>query len=130
MWAGRRQQDSLAVVKGRVSERHSRIKLTKGRSVVSFYLKVSFRFIYSIWCSDYIPSCAQRGLYGWVFANMPTLWEECFSKNIFIGGCPFGMTVGTQARWLVKTAVMRAGKNLKTKCILLHSNLHSWTLNK
>lgn len=27
-----------------------------------------------------------------------------------------GMTVGTQARWLVSTAVRRAGKNLKAEC--------------
>lgn len=26
------------------------------------------------------------------------------------------MTVGTQARWLVSTAVSKAGKNLKAKC--------------
>lgn len=43
---------------------------------------------------------------------MSTVCEECFSRNIRIGGWPFGMTVGTQARWFVKTAVRRAGKNL------------------
>lgn len=47
---------------------------------------------------------------------MSTLWEECFSRKIRIGGCPLGMTVGTQARWLVSTAVRRAGKNLKAEC--------------
>lgn len=120
MGAGIRQQDNLTDIKGQVIRETFRIKLTKERTIFSFCLQVSLKFINNIKCSDYIPSCAQRGLYGWVFANMSTLWEECFSKNIFIGGCPFGMTVGTQARWLVKTAVMRAGKNLKTKCMLLY----------
>lgn len=32
-----------------------------------------------------------------------------------MGGCPLGMTVGTQAKWLVRTAVSKAGKNLKAK---------------
>lgn len=44
---------------------------------------------------------------------MSTLWEECFSRKILIGGCPFGMTVGTQARWLVRMAVNSAGRNLE-----------------
>lgn len=48
---------------------------------------------------------------------MSTLWEECFSRKIRIGGWPFGMTVGTQARWLVRTAVSKAGKNLKERCL-------------
>lgn len=62
-----------------------------------------------------IPNCAHNGLYGWDLANMSTLCEECFSKKIRMGGCPFGMTVGTQARWFVKIAVRSAGKNLKRK---------------
>lgn len=33
-----------------------------------------------------------------------------------MGGWPLGMTVGTQAKWLVSTAVSKAGKNLKAKC--------------
>lgn len=49
-------------------------------------------------------------------ASMSTLCEECFSRKILIGGWPFGMTVGTQAKWLVRTAVSKAGKNLKAKC--------------
>lgn len=44
---------------------------------------------------------------------MSTLLEECFSRKILIGGCPLGMTVGTQARWLVRMAVNNAGRNLE-----------------
>lgn len=46
---------------------------------------------------------------------MSTLCEECFSRKIFMGGWPLGMTVGTQARWLVRTAVRSAGRNLKAR---------------
>lgn len=44
---------------------------------------------------------------------MSTLSEECFSRKILIGGCPLGITVGTQARWLVRMAVSNAGRNLE-----------------
>lgn len=63
-------------------------------------------------------------------ASMSTLWEECFSRKILIGGWPFGMTVGTQAKWLVRTAVSRAGKNLQAKhstslVLLFFSQVHT-----
>lgn len=92
---------------GRFWSYHPPVLMWCPECIVRIFVRV---YIYVL--CEFLPNWAHSGLYGWDFANRSTVCEAGFWQAGLIGGRLLGITVGTQAKWCVRTAVRRAERNL------------------